>query len=472
MSHQVNAGYSVHFPKEKYTSWHVFTPSYFSTYFIVLFRAAIRCYLGTSDVVHFIPPPSTTHTFHVSFVHGMETLEINAISSSPDNEYLVYCCGMEENAMDFDVSTIKPNQNAIIFNYPSKGRSKGQARSAKDMIRATIRQVKRLLNKGIPANKITLYGYSLGGAVAIKAARKLHQEGYPVNVTVERSFAQFSSVIPALINKIDAKKTPLVTSILALAVSGFTFGVAFAGSITSLGHLAAGSLDGIAYISAYLIRLIGLFLQEIINLLGDVLSSLVGTFNKDIGQDIKNLFYNVSHYVNSLFQLLTKIIQKSFSIAASFTAGFVNLAASLIGGVIAVSGLILGAVTGTTLGILLSIQLLWTNKPLTLSVIPAFRGLLYTFRFEMDSVSELKKLLAENVDKEKAEITIINTVDDEVIDHSVALNTGLGLKPENNHHSSPLKEKVTSFWYNKGGHRGKLDDPLQTSACDPRIVLC
>lgn len=465
----LETSYSVHFPKEKYAHWHIFTPSYFSTYFIVLFRVVVRCHLGTSDIVSFKPPPSVTHTFHVHHVHGMETLEINAISLSPDNHYVVYCCGMEENAMNFDVTTIKANQNAIVFNYPSKGRSKGNVRTARDIIKPTIQQVKRLLDKGIPANKITLYGYSLGGGVAAKSARKLQQQGHSVHLTIERSFDRFSSVVPALVNKMNAKKVPIVTSILSLAVYGFTFGVAFAGCVTSLGYLMAGAFDGIAYIGARFLHAVGLLLQKILNGLGDLLATLLDPFSKEMSIKSQRLFYKMGHYANHFFYGLAIMIQKTLSIVASSVAGSVNMAASLIGAMISISGLILGVVLGAALGLLMSVQLLWTNKPLTLSIIPAFRCIFYAFDFEMDSVSELKQLIAahhhsKNKSKDKPKITIINTIDDEVIDHNVALNTGLGLKPGNNHHSAPLKDRITSFWYSKGGHRGKLDDVLRTES--------
>ena len=377
-------------------------PTYLSSFVIVQFRKFIQWKIESSSTVIFNPPASLTHTFDVSFLNGLETLEINAIQKSDENHYIVYCCGMEENALSFDVTSIQPNQSVIVWNYPSKGRSQGQVHSATDLFKSAFYQVTRLLDKGIPDKNITLHGYSLGGGVATAVARQLHEQGHFVHLTVERSFARFSSVVPALVNKIDVEKAPLVTSILALVVTGFALGIAFAGFVNALGHL--------------------------------VTESMVAD-----------------------------------SMPASIVAETVNVIASLIGGIISLSGLILGSLLGTILGILLSVQLLWTNNPVMLSVSLAFRSILLSFCFEMDSVTELQQLLAthdkpENETKEKPTITVINTVDDEVIDIAAAFNTGLELVPENKHQRPSLKEKVTSFWYPKGGHRGALEGPIQAMA--------
>lgn len=402
MTQTLNPSNSIHFPSAWDDTWPPLMPSYLSSFVIVQFRSFIRWNKESSSNIVFNPPSSLTHTFNVSFVNGLETLEINAIKLFEDHHYIVYCCGMEEDALSFDVTSIQPNQSAIIWNYPSQGQSQGHVRSAKDLFKPAFYQVMRLLNKGIPDKNITLHGYSLGGGVATAVARQLHEQGHFVHLKVERSFARFSSVVPALVNKIDVEKAPLVTSILALAVTGFALGIAFAGFVNALGHLATEAM-------------------------------------------------------------------MTDSMPASIVAETVNVLASFIGGIIALSSLILGCVLGTILGILLTVQLLWTNNPFILSVTPAFENILLSFCFEMDSVAELQQLLAthdkpEHETKEKPTITVINTVDDEVITIAAAFNTKLELEPEDNFQRPSIKDKVTSFWYLKGGHRGTLDGPIRSDS--------
>lgn len=371
--------------------WHMIMPSFLSSFVIAQFREAIRWHKGTPEMIHFSPPSSTTHRFKTMIVDGIETLIIESIHSTPPDHYIVYCCGIEEHALSFDVTTIPPNHNAIIWNYPGKGKSIGQVRCANDLYEHALRQVMNLLNKGIPAKNITLCGYSLGGGVAANVARQLHEKGHLVHLEITRSFDRFSSVIPALIKKMHPSYTPFIASIVSLAVFGFSLGSAFAGFVTSLGHLLAGSMTAITE--------------------------------------------------------------------------SVNVIASIVGGIIAVVGFVVGSLLGTIAGLLLSLQLLWTNEPFIPPVHLAFRAILHTFCFEMDSVTQLQQLFhahnkPENKTQEKPKVTVVNTVNDEIIDVQAALNTGLGFKHEKNQNAATLKEKITSFWYSKGGHREALESPL------------
>ena len=373
--------------------WNMIMPSFLSSFVIAQFREAIRWHRGIPEVIHFSPPSSTTHRFKAMNVDGIETLIIESIHSTSNNHYIVYCCGIEEHAMSFDVTTIPPNHNAIIWNYPGKGKSIGHVRCANDLYQHALRQVMYLLNKGIPAKNITLCGYSLGGGIAANVARQLHEKGHLIHLEITRSFDRLSSVMPALVKKMHPSLTPFIASIVSLAVFGFSLGVAFAGFVTSLGHLLAGSMTAITE--------------------------------------------------------------------------SVNCIASIIGGIIAVVGFVVGGLLGAIAGLLLSTQLLWTNEPLIPPIHLAFRAILHSFCFEIDSVTQLHRLLdshdkPENKTQEKPNITVINTLNDEIIPVQAALNTGLGFNHEKNQAPGSLKS-VASFWYARGGHSEALESPIHVA---------
>ncbi len=81
--------------------------------------------------------------------------------------------------------------SVIGFDYPNVGiGGKGAIRSEKALVNEGIAQVQRLLDQGIEANKITLYGHSLGGAVATLVAAHFHDKKPPQAVSLinDRSF--------------------------------------------------------------------------------------------------------------------------------------------------------------------------------------------------------------------------------------------------------------------------------------------
>lgn len=114
----------------------------------------------------------------------------------------------------------------------------------------------------------------------------------------------------------------------------------------------------------------------------------------------------------------------------------------------------------------------------------AFSAALYSSCCEMDSVSEMHRLLnadnkPENITKKQPKISVTNVIDDTQIDVAASLSIGLGLKPgqPSDDENRPLKEKTTSFWYGSGGHNGPLcpddliDPNLSFSWCNISSVL-
>ena len=87
----------------------------------------------------------------------------------------------------------------LIFNYPGVGRSTVEPRSFDELVDSAVRVVKYAQEElGYKSENITLLGYSLGGAVAIKAATKLLQHDTPVRLFADRTFKTLRDKIPLL----------------------------------------------------------------------------------------------------------------------------------------------------------------------------------------------------------------------------------------------------------------------------------
>ena len=373
--------------------------------------------------------PLKTHTLKSLSVNGLETLEAMQKEQVHNQQYEIFYCGNGQDAMNFMLASSrisqKPNRNYIFWNYPEVGHSQGKTHSAYDLFKAGYQQAKRLIDdKGIPAENITLHGFSLGGGVATHVACQLHEEGHRVNLEIDRSFARIASFLPAklkrsLTNETTAKQSPyapLITSIVAFAVSGFALGTTLAGLVSSLGLLVASMIAAIGYMLALGIQALGCV--QTASGINTICSSL------------------------ALYSQMT-----------------VNCIAIITGILVAIGGLIAGVLVGLVFGALLSIQLLWTEQPLTMPMTPAFSALLYSLCCEMDSVSAMQRLLkADSRTEHPAKISVTNVLDDEVIDTAASLNMGLGLKPgkQPENENQPLKAKVSSFWYRSGGHNGSL----------------
>lgn len=420
---------------------------------------------------------AATHTFSSLYIDGLETLEAKQKQQDSNTPYEIFCCGNGQDAMHFSTAYNRimdnPDKNYIFWNYPSVGSSVGQAQSTDNLFTAGYQQAKRLIDEGIAAQNITIHGLSLGGGVAVHVARQLHEEGHLVHLEIDRSFASIALVVPALIkrnmiNEYTFKQSnyaPLITSIIACALSGVALGTTFAGFTASLGLVTASAIGAIGYIAALCIQTLGFLLQEMMAVIGKIIAFPFGFFSTLISDYIRVLFTNFGYYLAYPFNVSALVINESFSIMASFIDTAINLMVSFVGGGFSIGGIVAGGLTGLILGTLLSIQLLWTNTPLTMPMVHAFSAVLYSSCCDMDSVSEMHRLLnadnkPENITKEQATICVTNTIDDKVIDVAASLSIGLGLKPgkQSEDENRPLKEKITSFWYRKGGHNGGLYD--------------
>lgn len=420
---------------------------------------------------------AATHTFTALFVNGLETLAVKQKKQQKNQQYEIFYCGNAQDAMLFTTAynciSAEPNKNFILWNYPGVGFSIGGAHSKHHLSKAGYQQAKRLIEQGIPAHNITLHGLSLGGGVATSVARQLHEEGHLVHLKIDRSFARIASVIPAILaramSKNDSTKqssyAPLITSTVALALAGVALGTTFAGFVASVGLVTASTTASIGYMAAYCLQAVGFLLQQIMRVISEMIALPFSFFSQTISDDIKSLCKNIADCLAYSFNLTAYTINALCSVIASFIADAVNLLGSIVGGAMAIGGLVGGSVAGLVFGALLSIQLLWTEKPLTMPMVPSFSAALYSSCCEMDSVSEMHRLLkADNKLEHRtikpAKISVTNVIDDEVIDVAASLNIGLGLKPgkQSEEEHPPLKEKITSFWYRRGGHNDRLDE--------------
>ena len=443
--------------------------------------------LSYYQLTHFHKLIATTHTLSSLSVDGLETLEAKQKIQDPNPQYEIFYCGNKQDAMDITTAyariSAESNKNYIFWNYPGVGSSKIGAHSSHNLFEAGYQQAKRLIEHGVPAKSITLHGFSLGGGVATHMARRLHEEGHLVNLEIDRSFACITSVVTAglkqkMINEDTSKQTPyaaLITSTVALAVSGVALGTTFAGFVASIGLLTASATVTTGYIGACCIQAVGYLLQAIMTVIGQIIALPIRFFSKSISNAIKSLFNNIGYYLASPFHLTAFAINKTFSTMASLIDNAVNLIGSIVGGAIAITGLVAGSIAGLIFGLLLSIQLLWTDKPITMPMTPAFSAALHSSCCEIDSVKEMHRLLkagnqVENETKEQPKISVINVVDDEVINVDASLSMGLGFKPKKqlDDENRPLKEKINFFWYRRGGHGGVLHELMDTNPSLPQ----
>jgi pimeloyl-ACP methyl ester carboxylesterase len=87
----------------------------------------------------------------------------------------------------------------VLFDYRGVGLSRGELRSQWDLVRDGVAAVRRLLDEGIPPEKITLDGQSLGGVVATLTAKYLYDRGIHVKVFSDRSLSSTTHFVVAWI---------------------------------------------------------------------------------------------------------------------------------------------------------------------------------------------------------------------------------------------------------------------------------
>lgn len=133
----------------------------------------------------------------------LSTIELKPKTGKSDRYIICYCPNAVtyRQMIDSYQALADSNQATVVcFDYPNVGNSKGACSSQSDLIEAGMKQVQRLFVKGVPADKITLYGHSLGGAIATIVAARCHQQKRPVSVINDRSFSSVGDVPASFIN--------------------------------------------------------------------------------------------------------------------------------------------------------------------------------------------------------------------------------------------------------------------------------
>jgi hypothetical protein len=335
-----------------------------------------------TELMNVILPAQERHAER-NTIQGLEIRTVPATEPATDPEKQKHCMFFAGNGLDIndhgdtrairDIIQEKSDTTYHYWNYPGVGTSEGESNHTKDLVNAGYQYVQDLLEQDIKPENLTVYGLSLGGVVATRVVRLLHDEGKPVNFVIDNSLASISGLVPAHVhNRLHTSDYyPLITSVLACS----TFGLAF-----------------------------GLLLANIIDALGMLLTRLTAC--------IPYLPDSIPNGINTIFDVL----------------------ASAVGGLVAVLGVLAGAVTGLILGALLSVQLPFTRNtahtPYTLPMEPGVRALLYTTVGELNSCHEIQHIMQL---KNHGVGTVYNSWEDTVIKPRAALATALSQTPIYHH---------------------------------------
>jgi hypothetical protein len=352
-------------------------PPFFALYWILNMTNTLTQFI-TTELMKLILPAQERDAERQA-IAGQERRTVLATAENTQK----HCVFFAGNGLDinncYDTQTIPgvvQEENSTTYhywNYPGVGRSQGESNHTEDLVNAGYQRVQDLLKQDIKPENITLYGLSLGGGVAARVARMLHDEGKPVNLIIDNSFASISAFMPAQLhaNLRASRAYPLITSVLACSTLGIAFGLLLANTIYALGMLLAQ-------------------LTACIPCLPD----------------------SIPTGINTIFDVL----------------------ASAVGGLIAVLGVLAGAVTGLILGALLSVQIPFTRNtehtPYTLPMEPAVRALLHTTVGELNSCYEVQQIMRL---KKRGTVSIYNSQKDTIIREQAALATALSKTPIYHH---------------------------------------
>ncbi len=133
----------------------------------------------------------------------LDTLTVQPQGSQP-KRYIIRFNGNGGQYQDLVDSMAKDAQTlqaAIIgFNYRGVGNSsQGTAKRYQDLVTDGIAEVQRLLDQGVPAEKILVDGQSLGGSIATMVAKHFHDQGIKIFLWNDRSFATLSAAAAGIV---------------------------------------------------------------------------------------------------------------------------------------------------------------------------------------------------------------------------------------------------------------------------------
>ena len=123
----------------------------------------------------------------------LDLLSIKANEPAEDQKWIVYFLGnsscYEKKLRLLKEISQQTGANLLTGNYRGVMRSKGRAKSSKDLIMDGETMVQYLLRKGVAPENILIHGMSLGGAVAAQVAALHQKKGHEMHLCAERSFS-------------------------------------------------------------------------------------------------------------------------------------------------------------------------------------------------------------------------------------------------------------------------------------------
>lgn len=145
----------------------------------------------------------------------------NVGKSSSEQHYILKFNGNNgfyQDSLHTYVHEVKELGVTIVgFNYRGVDCSQKTPTCFHDLVTDGIAQVQRLLDSGVDSKKITLDGFSLGGAVATLVASYFHKNGKPVYLWNDRSFASLSG---AALGIVEIQTIGLLSTLAILPVWG------------------------------------------------------------------------------------------------------------------------------------------------------------------------------------------------------------------------------------------------------------
>lgn len=395
-----------------------------------------------------------THDFKYDIVNGIERLQLIPKEVEAPNVEVEF----GGNAQDcISHATIESKTDEFLYNhyvfwnYPGVGCSAGLAASEGELFTAAEQLVEDLIQQGIPADSITLNGFSLGGAVAIDAALKLNQKGHGVHLKVQQSFSDIARVIPAQINlklEDDRSYLPLASTTASTIMLGLSIGTALSGFISTVGLGLACTTTAVACCIAAAIHTLGQILALAISAVGRILGFLLP---ETVGMQIIKLFDESAAYLAQGFDFSAVMIADLLDALGEVVHLGLDLIGSFGGGAVALSGALAGLFSGLAVGALLSIQNLWTDEPKALPMTPAFSLALASINSNIHSASKVKQLI-EHAEQSHAFIELSHSEEDSVIPVEAALPTGLDLPPGK---ANPYAN-LENTWFEVGDHGDRL----------------
>lgn len=118
---------------------------------------------------------------------------------NPDKKTIVYfptSFEIWQGSIDYLISLHKSTQTDIhAINYRGTGGSDGFPEKEDTLINDGIAYVKDLIQSGVPANKISVFGGSVGASVAMSVAAQLADEHQDINIIAVRPFILLADLI-------------------------------------------------------------------------------------------------------------------------------------------------------------------------------------------------------------------------------------------------------------------------------------